>query len=170
MTDTNSAVNILKYAAEMEKSGEAFFREKSAQFESPVTRKLFADLAEIELQHYNFIMKELKRYTDNPDDFKVSDDMKSHDENTFFQQRDAGERLDVTLSESQVPDLNVLRMAYLIERDFKEFYADAVGMVEDEELKSLFAMLSRWEYGHEKLFKGEYDRLKKEYLTMPWGG
>lgn len=170
MQNDVEAVNILKYAAEMEKSGQAFFLEKSQEFQNPVTRKLFTDLAQIEEDHYRFIMRQLERYTKNPADFTVSEDVKAHDESTFFAQRDDAERLDVTLAESQVPDLNVLRMAYLIERDFKEFYADAVEMVEDPELKSLFNMLSRWESGHEKLFKGEYDRLKKEYLRMPWGG
>lgn len=170
MQNALEAVNILKYAAEMEKSGQAFFLEKSEQFQNPVTRKLFLDLAEIEESHYRFIVRQQERYSENPDDFTVSEDVKSHDESTFFAQRDDAERLDVTLTESQVPDLNVLRMAYLIERDFKEFYADAVDLVDDPELKSLFEMLSRWESGHEKLFKGEYDRLKREYLTMPWGG
>lgn len=170
MSVNQEAINILMYAAEMEKSGMQFFQEKSEQFENPTTKKLFADLAKVEQQHYDFIMHELKRYSDNPSEFTVSEDVKTHDESTFFAQRDQAEQLDVTLAESQVPDLNVLRMAYLIERDFKEFYEEAVDLVEEQELKSLFQMLSRWEYGHERLFKAEYDRLKKEYLKMPWGG
>lgn len=170
MSVNQEAINILMYAAEMEKSGMQFFEEKSEQFENPTTKKLFADLAKVEQQHYDFIMHELKRYTENPNAFTVSEDVKAHDESTFFAQRDQAEKLDVTLAESQVPDLNVLRMAYLIERDFKEFYEEAVDLVEEPELKSLFQMLSKWEYGHERLFKAEYDRLKKEYLKMPWGG
>lgn len=170
MSINQEAINILMYAAEMEKSGMQFFEEKSEQFQNPVTKKLFKDLAVIEQGHYDFIMQELKRYTDNPAEFTVSDEVKAHDESTFFAQRDEAEKLDVTLTESQVPDLNVLRMAYLIERDFKEFYEEAVDLVEEPELKSLFTMLSKWEYGHERLFKAEYDRLKKEYLKMPWGG
>lgn len=34
-------------------------------------------------------------------------------------------------------DLTVIRMAYLIERDYKEFYQETSEMVEDENVKEL---------------------------------
>ena len=45
----------------------------------------------------------------------------------FFSQRAESEMLDQTMLEAMVPDLPVLRMAYLIERDFAEFYEMAAG-------------------------------------------
>jgi rubrerythrin len=77
--------------------------------------------------------------------------------------------LDQTTIESMVPDLTVLRMAYLIERDFAEFYETAAQKVEGEASKAL-TILARWERGHEKLFKDIHDRLLEEYMNMPWGG
>jgi rubrerythrin len=70
---------------------------------------------------------------------------------------------------SMVPDLTVLRMAYLIERDFAEFYETAAQKVEGEASEAL-TMLARWERGHEQLFKDIHDKLLEEYMNMPWGG
>ena len=60
---------------------------------------------------------------------------------TIFGQRESSESLDTTLVESDVPDLTIMRMAYLIERDFKEFYAEAIDMVEDANVKTLLQRL-----------------------------
>ena len=166
----NKVVNILKYALEMEMNGHNFFKKSAETFTSPVTKSLFLELAKVELEHYNLIKKELESYTDSPENFEVNEEVLERDESTIFAQRQGSEALDTTLVESDVPDLNIMRMAYLIERDFKEFYDEAKDMVDDENVKKLLQRLSDWERGHETIFKREYDRLKKEYLTLPWGG
>ncbi len=166
----NKVTSILKYALDMELSGHNFFKEKAASFQSPTTRGLFEHLAEVEMEHYSLIKKELDTYTSDPTNFKVDDEVITRDESTIFGQRESSESLDTTLVESDVPDLTIMRMAYLIERDFKEFYAEAIDMVEDANVKTLLQRLSDWESGHEQIFKREYDRLKKEYLNLPWGG
>lgn len=165
-----TVINILKYALDMELNGHKFFKESAETFTSPVTKALFLELSEVEMEHYNLIKRELESYTDSPDDFEVDEDVLKRDESTIFSQRKGSEALDTTLVESDVPDLNIMRMAYLIERDFKEFYEEAKEMVTDENVKKLLQRLSDWERGHEAIFKREYDRLKKEYLTLPWGG
>ena len=73
------------------------------------------------------------------------------------------------LIEAMVPDLPVLRMAYLIERAFAEFYEMAASKAEGE-AKQVLTMLAMWERGHEKLFKQFHDRAFEEYARMPWGG
>ena len=163
-------VNILKYAMDMEMNGHNFFKESAETFTSPVTKALFLELAEVELEHYKLIKSELESYTDSPEDFELDEEVLDRDESSIFSQRKGSEALDTTLVESDVPDLNIMRMAYLIERDFKEFYDEAKDMVDDENVKKLLQRLSDWERGHETIFKREYDRLKKEYLTLPWGG
>lgn len=163
-------INILKYAMDMEMNGHNFFKESAETFSNPVTKSLFLELAEVELEHYHLIKNELKSYTDSPEDFELDEEVLDRDETSIFAQRKGSEALDTTLVESDVPDLNIMRMAYLIERDFKEFYEEAKEMVDDENVKKLLQRLSDWEKGHETIFKREYDRLKKEYLTLPWGG
>jgi rubrerythrin len=88
----------------------------------------------------------------------------------FFSQRAEAEMLDQTVIESMVPDLTVLRMAYLIERDFAEFYEMAAGRVEGDSAREALEMLARWERGHEELFKKMHDKAFEEYAGMPWGG
>lgn len=166
----SKAINILKYALNMEKQGRDFFKDKAEVFKEPTTRDLFLRLAAVEQDHYDLIKKELSSYEDDPEGYQVGDDVLKHDETSIFEQRKEAESLDTTLEESHVPDLNILRMAYLIERDFKEFYQEAVDMVEEDNVKDLLKRLASWEQGHETLFKKEYDRLKQEYLMMPWGG
>ena len=86
-----------------------------------------------------------------------------------FAQRAESEALDQTVIESMIPDVAVLRMAYLIERDFAEFYEMAADQAEGEAQIALRA-LARWERGHEALFKDLHDRVFQEYAGMPWGG
>ena len=88
----------------------------------------------------------------------------------FFSQRADAEMLDQTVIESMVPDLSVLRMAYLIERDFAEFYEMAAGRVEGDSAREALEMLARWERGHEQLFKKMHDKAFEEHAGMPWDG
>jgi rubrerythrin len=60
-------------------------------------------------------------------------------------------------------------MAYLIERDFSEFYEMAAAKA-DGYAKEALTMLAQWERGHEKLFKEVHDEIFQEYAEMPWGG
>jgi rubrerythrin len=91
------------------------------------------------------------------------------DREGFFSERAASEMLDQTVVESMVPDLPVLRMAYLIERDFAEFYESAAEKAEGE-AKEALEMLARWERGHETFFRQLHDTAFEEYAQMPWGG
>jgi rubrerythrin len=92
------------------------------------------------------------------------------DEKGFFSQRAETEMLDQAVIESMVPDLSVLRMAYLIERDFAEFYEMAAGRVQNEVAQLALKTLARWERGHERLFKELHDKAFEQYAGMPWGG
>ncbi len=68
-----------------------------------------------------------------------------------------------------IPDVTILRMAYLIERDFAEFYTLAATKTEGEAQQAL-QKLAQWEGSHEKLFKDLHDKVFEEYMQMPWGG
>ena len=68
-----------------------------------------------------------------------------------------------------VPDLPVLRTAYLIERDFAEFYEMAAKKATGA-AKQILELLAQWERDHEKLFKQTHNKAFEEYTQMPWGG
>ena len=91
------------------------------------------------------------------------------DEATFFAARADQEMIEQSVSESMVADLPVLRMAYLIEKDFSEFYQQAASKAEGD-AKAMLEMLARWEAGHERLFKRMHDEAFEKYTEMPWGG
>lgn len=163
--------NILKYAMRMEQEGTEFFRSNAEKFQDATTKELFLKLAKVEESHYEYIKNRLDKYEQGE---SVLDDAEpptfASDEAKIFEERAQSEHLNTTLLESDTPDMTILRMAYLIEKDFAEFYEEASEFVEDEELKQLFVQLSDWEKGHESLFKKEYRRLMKEYMNLPWGG
>lgn len=172
-TDFNGGValnyeQILRYAMQMELDGHNFFKEKASQFNNPTTEKLFLNLADTEMEHYRYLENQLEKYL-KTDSFDMSPEVLDRDEN-IFESREESEHIKETLKESDIPDLTILRMAYLIERDYKEFYQNAAESADNPDIKAIFTKLAKWEEGHETLFKGEYDRRMKEYMSLPWGG
>jgi len=159
---------VIRYAMQMELDGSDFFREKADKFSNATTRKLFLTLAETEMEHYDYLKNQLESYMKN-ESFDTSDQVMGREED-IFKAREESEHIEATLRESDIPDLTILRMAYLIERDYKEFYENAAQNADDEGIRKIFQKLSKWEEGHERLFKSEYDRRMKEYMTLPWGG
>lgn len=157
---------IYEYALQREHEGRRFFEENAERLQHAGVVGAFRRLAEEEQKHIVFI----EGLLESLDGGEVSDvSAVSVEEEGFFSQRAASEMLDQTVAESMVPDLSVLRMAYLIERDFVEFYESAAQQAEGE-AKEALEMLARWERGHERFFKQLHDRAFEEYAQMPWGG
>lgn len=159
---------VLKYAMQMELDGSNFFKDKAGHFTNPTSKALFVKLSDVEMDHYRYLERQLKAYSEEGT-FDTSDEVMGREE-SIFKAREVSEHIEETLIESDIPDLTILRMAYLIERDYKEFYENAAEHAHDEGIKAIFTKLSKWEEGHERLFKVEYDRMMKEYMTLPWGG
>lgn len=162
---------ILQFAMQMELDGHRFFKQKADLFRNQTTKQLFLKLADVEMGHYEYIKRELDKYVNDAERYEVDTDfLQKEGTESIFKEREKSEHLDTTLEQSDVPDLTILRMAYLIERDFAEFYQEAAAEVGDERLIALLNQLAEWEFTHEKIFKKEYKRLKEEYMTLPWGG
>ncbi|MGM0395655.1 MAG: ferritin-like domain-containing protein [Bacillota bacterium] len=159
---------VLRYAMQMELDGSNFFKEKAEKFSNATTKRLFQTLAETEMEHYEYLKRQLESYIEN-ETFDTSEEVMNREED-IFKSREESEHIEATLRESDIPDLTILRMAYLIEKDFKEFYENAAQNADDEGIRKIFEKLYKWEEGHERLFKLEYDRRMKEYMTLPWGG
>lgn len=153
---------------QMELDGYNFFIENSEKFTDPTSKALFLKLAKIEMEHYKYLENQLNSYK-KTNNFDISSEVMDREEN-IFELRAESEHIEATLQESDIPDITILRMAYLIERDYKEFYTNAAESSDDENIKAIFNKLASWEEGHEAIFKQEYDRRMKEYMTLPWGG
>ena len=158
---------IYEYALQREHEGKRFFSENAGRRSHAAAVGVFEQLADEEQKHIDFIQAQI----DALDKGEAPDTALGMEleEEGFFSQRAKSEMLDQTVMEAMVPDLPVLRMAYLIERDFAEFYEMAAAKSEGKAQKVL-RMLASWERGHEKLFKHMHDKAFEEYAEMPWGG
>lgn len=156
---------VYEYALQREHEGKRFFESNAGRMSHAAAAGIFRTLAAEEQKHIEFIESLLERLG-QADIAGPPAGMEAGDR---FATRAETELIDQTLIESMVPDVAVLRMAYLIERDFAEFYEMAADKAEGEAQIALRA-LARWERGHEALFKDLHDRVFQEYAAMPWGG
>ena len=159
---------IYEYALGREHEGCNFFRSNAARFNHAAVQGTFESMAAEEEKHIVFIQSLIDGLKN--DETTGLETGAAFDAEGFFSQRAEDEMLDQTVVESMVPDLTVLRIAYLIERDFAEFYEMAAGKVEDPAAQKALQMLARWERGHEDLFKKMHDKAFEQYAGMPWGG
>ncbi len=158
---------VYEYALQREYEGKRFFEQNAERLSHAAAAGAFKQLAAEEQRHIDFIQSQIAALdTGQSSSAALGVQM---DKEGFFSQRAITESLDQTVLEAMMPDLPVLRMAYLIERDFAEFYDSAASSAQDE-AKVVLQMLARWEHGHELLFKNMYDKAFEQYAHMPWGG
>jgi len=163
---------IYDYALEREHEGMSFFRQHAGRFAHATAVEVFERLADEEQKHIDFIQGLIDALGEGGAaglQARAALEAAAKD-GGFFSQRAQSEMLDQTVIESMVPDLAVLRMAYLIERDFAEFYEMAANRVEDKNAREALHMLAQWERGHEQLFAKMHDEAFAMYAGMPWGG
>jgi len=158
---------VYHYALQREYEGKRFFEENAARLSHAAAVGAFKQLAGEEQKHIEFIQRQIDTLKEKTGaDTALGAQL---EQDGFFSQRALSEKVDQTVLEAMVPDLPVLRMAYLIERDFAEFYEQAAGQAEGD-AREVLHMLARWERTHEALFKSLHDRAFEEYAQMPWGG
>ena len=158
---------VYEYALQREHEGKRFFAENAGRLSHAAAAGAFEQLANEEPKHIEFIQAQIDALDKGgAPDTALGAELEREG---FFSQRAGSEMLNQTVLEAMVPDLPVLRMAYLIERDFAEFYEMAAAKSEGE-AKEVLRMLAAWERGHERLFKYLHDTAFEEYAEMPWGG
>lgn len=155
---------ILEYALAREYQGKQFFTEYAGKLQSAEAAGAFKTIAGEEQKHIDFIQSQLHAL--HPEEFAPGLEM---NDAQFFSEQAATSSVEQVISESMVADLPVLRMAYLIEHDFAEFYNMTAQKAEGE-ARQVLEMLACWEAGHERLFKRMHDQLFEKYADMPWGG
>ena len=161
---------VLEYALQREHEGKAFFENNAERLSNAAATGAFKAIAKEEQRHIKFIQAQIHAL-----DAKESGQETAAkpapklDETEFFADRADKEMIEQTVNEAMVADLPVLRMAYLIERDFAEFYNLAASKTEGD-AKIILEFLARWESGHERLFKKMHDEAFEKYAEMPWGG
>ena len=160
--------NVIRYAMERELQGVDFFKSNAEKVSQASAKDMLLRLADVEMDHYEYLKEQLE-YFEKYQNFKEVDFDLDRESNIFADRADS-EKMDQQVTESMVPDMSVLRTAYLMEKDFAEFYQNAADSTDDANAKKLFQTLAIWERGHEKMFKEEHVRLMEDYMSQPWGG
>lgn len=157
-------MRIFQYALEREEEGLRFFEGNANRLQNMQAANAFRKIADEERRHIEFIKDQLKNIGEGGEGLAGEMTVPNILNDRTFQ-----ESIEQTIAESMVADLPVLRMAYLIERDFAEFYAMSAKNAQGEAKKAL-DLLAKWESGHEKLFKRLHDEAFEKYTNLPWGG
>lgn len=155
---------IYEYALQREKEGYKFFKSNADSATHATVAAVFTKLADEELKHIEYIQGLLSNSEE-----KVEKVAAALEGDGWFEGRAQKELLDQSMIESMIPDVAVLRTAYLIEKDLSEFYSNAADNASGDAKKAL-SLLAKWERGHEAFFKELHDKIFKEYTEMPWGG
>ncbi|MFV0436888.1 MAG: ferritin-like domain-containing protein [Desulfopila sp.] len=155
---------VFEYALQREKEGYKFFKSNADKSSHAAVKGVFQRLADEELKHIEYINGLLA----NADD-KAAKTAAALEGDGWFASKAKDEMLDQEIIESMIPDVAVLRTAFLIEKDLAEFYANAAAKASGKAKESL-TLLAKWEKGHEAFFKQLHDRIFEEYAQMPWGG
>ncbi len=158
---------IYEYALQREYEGKNFFEQNAGRLSNAAAVNAFKKLAGEEQKHIEFIQAQIDLL--GKGQASSTQLGQALQKEGFFSQRALSENVEQSVDEAMVADLPVLRMAYLIERDFAEFYEMAANQAEGDS-KAVLTMLATWERGHEKLFKIFHDKAFEEYAQMPWGG
>jgi rubrerythrin len=158
---------IYEYALRREYEGKRFFEENAGRLNHAAAIQAFRELALEEQKHIEFIQSQIAAMESGlPEDLTAG---QLFENAGYFSARAQSEGIDQSVAEAMVPDLPVLRMAYLIERDFADFYESMAQKVEGK-AGEVLTMLAHWERGHERLFKQIHDKAFDLYANMPWGG
>lgn len=156
---------ILKFAMRMEKDAGDFYEFYMDKAVSEDTRKLFAELAGIEKHHFSILKNVYDKleYSEPPITISwvVDENFKAIDPHILADNSDIlpGQSTDVS-------DISIIRMAYMIETDFKYFYEKAVeAAAGDQEAKGLLTELAGWEKQHSEMFRERYQKLLDKYWS-----
>ncbi len=155
----SNIIGILRYALAREEEGRAFYLGQLDKVKDKEVKEVFTHLAEMEGEHVDYISSLIEK---NQKGEKITSLDILPEEEDFFASRKETE-LPAGRHAELASDCSILRMAFLIEHDFMEFYRQAADKTTDEGEKYVFNHLSQWEKGHRDLVQKLYDERMKAY-------
>ncbi len=154
--------DVLKLAEKFEIEGYKFYNEKSKEVKNKTVSEIFQNLAQMEKEHTEFIRRLMKELEEGR---QISDFPK--DAQQTFKKEYSEQKIEKTSQEDDLMDLAVLRMAYLIEKDFMEFYDKSARNEKDEKVKKILEILKEWEEGHKKIIEEQIkDIIERNNLEL----
>lgn len=155
--------SIYDYTLRREYEGYEFLLQNAARMQNASAANLLRALAaeeEAHIKHVKALMAALEDATQEAPALDLEAE-------GAFAQRTGAELLDAGVLASMMPDVAVLRLAYLIERDMADYY-EAMARRLDGQARETFARLAEWERQHAELFGRLHDTLFREYTGLDW--
>lgn len=143
--------DVLKVAEKFEIEGYKFYNSKAKEAKNKAVSDTFLKLAQMEKEHTEFIQKLMKELEEG----REISEFPSNIEQTLqtFKREYEEQKIEKTTQEDDLMDLAALRLAYLIEKDFMEFYEKAAQKEPHEKVKKILEILKDWEEGHKKIIE-----------------
>lgn len=159
-----TTLQILEYAMTMERQGEQFYLKYRDEIEGKRFREVFENLAKVEAEHYDILKREFELLRETGRLEKV--DIQLSGGSAIFEKIMQEEKHMLDPEEDlSLNDIAILRMAYLMENDFTDFYLSAAEKACSPAASDLLRTLASWEKAHRDLFQAEYRYLMEE----KWG-
>lgn len=136
-------MNVFEFAMQMEKDGEAFYREIAGKTKNPGLQKIFTTLADEEVEHYKTFKKLYEKSAVQVTESNVFDKAK----NIFIEIKDAG-GLDIS---AETPQTDAYRKAMDAEKEAYTFYEQKAAETEDPAEKETLLTFAKEERRHYRL-------------------
>lgn len=148
-----SVIDIFRIAHQMEIRGRDFYQQQMDHVKMPVLKEIFWHLVKMEEAHVEYIAGQIEKIEHSE---SVEPPAQDNTDNLFVQ-RMTQQKITTADLKNDLGDYSILRMAYLIEKDFADYYEKSAGLQDDKILQSIFEMLAAWERGHAEMLKNQLE-------------
>jgi len=149
-------LQALAYAMKMEKESAKYYHQYAGKCKSKNSITIFETLAKMETEHYEILEKQYHALSTGGSWIAI--DLLKFDLPEMFLEKNRA-RVTENELESELSEITILRMAYLMENDLAIFYKEWSEKTEEPIGKAFFKKLSDWENEH-------YNMLYKESKTL----
>ncbi len=144
-------MDIFEFAMQMEKDGEAYYRELAAKAGNKGLSNILTMLADEEVKHYNIFQKMKESKVEVPDS-----DLLGNVKNIFIQMKERG---DTFLFEAEQTDY--YRKALDLEKKSENFYRDKANETTDTHQKAIFNKIANEENHHFRIVENIIDFIQR---------
>ena len=146
-------IDVLRMAHTMELQGMNFYSEQMDKVRNKNLKEIFKHLSEMEQEHAKYLEKQI----DNVEKGVSFDKLPDSKDDDIFIERMKQQKIETSSLDEDLGDFSIIRMAYLVERDFEKFYKNSADKTDDKDVKDIFLRLSKWENGHAEMLKHQLE-------------
>lgn len=155
MTD----LQALSYAMNTEQESAKYYVKYAGKCKSKNAKALFEALAKMEIEHYEILEEQYDSLSDGGTWLDVK--LEKYETPEIFLDKGQSKLIQSDL-ESELSDITVLRMAYLMENELADFYKNWSEKTTEPIAKAFLKKLADWENEHYAMLYKEYKRLMED--------